>query len=232
MTKDTIYIGIDEIKTKSPVFNTEKVFVFDVDETLYSFDCKMQDLLAILPVECIRNKKILQNTDDIYTEYSKKYGIALRGYIADKLITPDEYIDAIAKIDYKKELQGEISLRDHLDKIPYNKICFSNSVDTHVKSTLKFLNLDGCFDYVVCANIYSDEIICKPMEESYTQVEKLIGIENRKNIIFFDDMLKNIEQARKRGWTTYHVQKENILKDILSEIIQEKENEERYLIGE
>ncbi|KRH92310.1 Haloacid dehalogenase-like hydrolase, partial [Pseudoloma neurophilia] len=94
------------------------------------------------------------------------------------------------------------------------------------------------------------DFICKPLDEAYKFIEELFEIDTfdeniskfanisalkggentddsvnqitQKNILFFDDALRNINTANKFGWQTVHVRNDKHIVELINESVNEK----------
>ena len=98
-------------------------------------------------------------------------------------------------------------LTEALNKIKYPKYIYTNAVFFHANTILNRMNLEDAFN-----KIYSRGTIpsMKPILNSAISVENDIkkNSKNIKTIIFFDDLLPNLNTGKKLGWTTVWIHPE------------------------
>ncbi|KAG0434303.1 hypothetical protein DMUE_5233 [Dictyocoela muelleri] len=211
-----IYIPMNENSILNINIQQKPLLVFDIDGTLYersyNFGRYWIDTLKLAFSKF--NKKFVKEQ---FIEYSRLYSAGVKGYFIDKTMTYSEYkmfIDLVPFSIFKPNDE----LRKYLNSLNLEKWCFTNACETHAERVLKNLGLEDLFNVVVHCDYQNFIPIHKPMIDSYEFVSKVSGT---NDIIFFDDMLINVENARKNGWLAYHVCKKSNIIEVVERSLKE-----------
>ncbi|EPR80019.1 Pyrimidine 5'-nucleotidase [Spraguea lophii 42_110] len=225
MSKQTVFISQDDHHSILIAEKKDKFFVFDLDETLYSVGNPLAIHIDTQPLELLKRHSHIIDPLETKKQYFEKYGLACKGFFKDGLITPEEYDGYFVSAKYESWLKGEWDVKSLMDKIPYKKAVFSNSPKNHIVWSLEAMGLQDYFDYVVYADYYSENIICKPMDEALSIIEKIANVESNEHIYFFDDSHLNASAAIKRGWNVHHITKKNTILHLIPEIMESLKGE-------
>ncbi|KAM0677312.1 suppressor of deletion of TFIIS [Binucleata daphniae] len=203
--------------------NTDAVLVFDIDNTLY---CESSGLCAHIKKQ-IYNYAATKNIEkekikDICDNYTKTYGLAIKGFLADFPDTdPEEFnlsVDGCANLS--QYIKKDAKLREMLNDIKLTKYCFTNANYKHAIGVLETLNIYDCFDAIFYCEYTKDGMfVCKPDNESFEIVQNSVGADTE--IHFFEDSEINIESAIKFGWKCYYITVENNIMNVLNKFVQE-----------
>lgn len=203
----------------------DMMIVCDIDNTLYSNRITgLEDMMEKKLLEYIRRR--IASTDEeavaIKKMYDTKYGLSIYGILLEqKGVERDFYTENVSSaIEYKDFLKEDLVLRKILDNIKCRKICFTNGDLIQASSILEAMGLTDCFEAVITVDESTSYRIHKPEKESFEFIEELFQIKNTKNVLFFDDNIKNIKQASSRGWTAEHVQNDGHIGDIIVDAVQ------------
>ncbi|KAG0440036.1 hypothetical protein DMUE_2032 [Dictyocoela muelleri] len=209
-----IKVGDESIDLKPPKMNT--LLLFDIDDTLYegSHDFWSLWFERLKKLLKIKNKPFSIKE---YYEYENKYDFALRGYFVEGKITYDEYAnDLLPSLPFDEMIPKNLILRDYLISLPYEKWCFTNACEKHAKKALQAIGVEDCFDVIIHCDYVNHIPIYKPMNEAYEFIEYISGA---KQIIFFDDNMKNIKTAKKFGWISIKVNPGDLIMNKIREVI-------------
>ena len=95
----------------------------------------------------------------------------------------------------------------------YNIWLLSNTNPKHINNNLK---LSSTFFEFVKGAIYSFEVgVRKPDPTIFENALKLSGSRASKTL-FIDDLIENIQIAKKLGWKAIHYENDNLLQDQLT----------------
>ena len=93
-----------------------------------------------------------------------------------------------------------------------NKYIFTNGTYGHALKSISYMNLPKFNGILARDNLYMNQPL-KPVIELFHYVHNYIYNHNYSNlcqsIIFYDDMLENLESAKKLGWITVWITKSN-----------------------
>lgn len=191
------------------------IFLFDIDHTLYKMkeDMHKHEVNAWIDVY----NKLKGNKDSVPTfkeilQMSLMYGGAFYKVFN---VTAKQADDLREIIDYSQYIPKDTLLRNKLISIPHRKWCFTNGLKSRAKSLLTALNIENCFEGVICMDDDSRGDFGKPFKNSFIFVEKLFDVTRKDHVIFFDDNVNNIKVSNEMGWKSILVGKEDNLVDLI-----------------
>ncbi|KAK1348911.1 pyrimidine 5'-nucleotidase [Hamiltosporidium tvaerminnensis] len=207
---------VNEFKNQIFPLNSDILFVFDIEDTLYRIDKEITDLKLKIIREMAQHFKISENEMIKRTaKYTKEYGSPMRGFYDHFKIEPDVlektkdvFVDLSHKIDF------DIDLIQFLKNLPGRKICLTNSNLKHSSHIFKLKRFDEVFEALIHCDYGDLKYLCKPKEEVFKFVEDIFQVKNTSKIMFYDDLDENIKAAKDRGWNAFKV-------DLTTNTIQE-----------
>lgn len=189
-----------------------KVFLFDIDNCLYSKKLNIHMLMQIFIrkyFQYILNLDSYDVAKKLNEKYYKQYGLAIKGLINDNQdlkIDPVEYNnfvdDALPLHDI---ITPDLELRATLIKIKESKKfekmwLYTNAYKTHAIRCITLLGIADLFDGLTfCDYKMVQDMSCKPDVSSYWKMSEDVGLigetldERLKNCVFIDDSLRNLE---------------------------------------
>lgn len=122
-------------------------------------------------------------------------------------LTPEQM--AAASAAYLMEpFAGAVELLDELHQRRIRTACLSNTIDTHWQMVLNesgpFYSLMSRLQHRFASHLLGAR---KPDARVYEHVERETGTPGER-IVFFDDMIENVEAARARGWQAELISRE------------------------
>ncbi|ELQ74988.1 Haloacid dehalogenase-like hydrolase [Trachipleistophora hominis] len=200
--------NLEKYKQIITPLGNETLIVCDIDNTLYHPSAGVEDLIDKKLVEYLTTVTSSQEEAlACKNRYDDVYGLTVYGALAELDVELDFYSKYITKtINYEEYLKKDPVLRDVLNRLDCRKICLTNGDTIQAKGILDALGLTECFEAVVTIDAAVPFFIHKPTKESYQFVDELFGVSSPKNVLFFDDNIKNIEQALAHNWIAHHVQ--------------------------
>ncbi|KAK4755806.1 hypothetical protein SAY87_009563 [Trapa incisa] len=189
--------------------------VFDLDDTLYSSKTGIAENLRKNIDDYLTEKCgfAASKASSLRVELFRTYGSSLAGLRALGYdIDADDYHSYVhGRLPYHL-VKPDPQLRSLLLSIPQRKIIFTNSDRAHAVRVLKRLELEGCFDQIVCfetmnpnlpASTRPDEfpVILKPSPEAMEIALRAADVDPRRTL-FFDDNVKNIAAGKAVGLKT------------------------------
>ena len=94
-------------------------------------------------------------------------------------------------------IEPDRDLQTLLAKLPNEKWIFTNGSKGHAETSLHKLGIAPYFSGIVDRN--NPYNYMKPDPRFYKLMEDIC---NNDNIIFFDDLVENLEEAKRHGWVT------------------------------
>lgn len=202
----------------SSFWKKRKVYVFDIDETLYP------DMITVrekrrskLYKHLLEMGHSMEECRRICASFQEKHGVAIKGFKKELEISDEVYkklcVPDGASLD---EVLPDAELRRILLELEGERVCLTNASREHAMMALTALNLLDCFEYVFHCDYSVPDFLCKPHPAVYKIVEDFLGIAEETH--FFDDRVENVESARKHGWNVYLVTNESNVKHFLRKI--------------
>lgn len=200
-----------EFRCKSPF----DCILFDLDDTLYSSTtglaqvCKrnIEDFLVEkcgFPVE---------KASDLRIELFRTYGSTLAGLRALGYdIDADDYHSFVHGTMPYERIKPDVQLRSMIQSIMQRKIIFTNSDRIHARRALQRLELEDCFDDIICfetlnPNLFQsnrpDEfpVLLKPSMDAMKIALDVAGSDPTRTL-FLDDNDRNISAGKALGLRT------------------------------
>ena len=186
---------------------TANVWVFDLDNTLYSRDC---NLFAQIDVKM---KTFISNLLGVNTEkahylqkhYFRTHGTTLRGLMENHHIDPQQFLDFVHDIDLSPVLPNP-ELNEALYRIRGRKLIFTNGSEQHAENVLNRLGIrlhfEGIFD------IIASGYIPKP---DYSAYETFVIKHDVKpsSAVMLEDIARNLLPAHDMGMTTVWIRSDH-----------------------
>ena len=102
-------------------------------------------------------------------------------------------------------MEPDLQLSNHLNKCNGSCYIYTNGTAGHALEVIKRLGIKDHFE-----KIYSRDTIpyMKPHYKSFQAVQDDLSIrsnETKEPVIFFDDILENLEEASRMGWITFWI---------------------------
>ncbi|KAI8454856.1 HAD-like domain-containing protein, partial [Phakopsora pachyrhizi] len=162
---------LNEIQTSSSSFPKYTVW-FDIDNTLYSKNCRIHDHMTEKIKEYFKTLGLPdKKADELHIKYYKEYGLAIRGLVRNHDIDPLDYDQKCdSAIPLEKLMKPDETVRKLLLDIDRSKArvwCLTNAYKTHALRVLKILNLIDLIDAVVSCDYTNRNFHCKPEPGSF-----------------------------------------------------------------
>lgn len=188
-------------------FDHVDAWVFDLDNTLYPHECALfpeidrrirafvGELLAVGEAEAHKVQK----------EYFHAYGTTLSGLIENHGIDPRAFLDYVHDIDLGR-IEPDTRLESALERLPGQKIVFTNADASHAGRVLERLGLGrAAFDAIF--DIEAAGWVPKPNPQSYERMVEHTGIDPAR-AVFVEDLPRNLAPASELGMITVWVKNE------------------------
>lgn len=198
--------------------NNEKVFIFDIDDTLYkrSMEIKNKEkFIWDLYYTSMRNKDMPQVSENLSLLQLNNF--KLYKFRKDVSKRADE---SKQREFFTEFVFPDVKLKKLLNNIPFKKFCFTNGGLYRSRTILDIMEITECFDGVFYAENKDFIPIGKPLENSYKFIMDFLSITNPKQIYFFDDLEINISAAKKLGWNAFLIKENDDLTHIVKMVIK------------
>lgn len=205
------------------------VLLFDIDFSLFespegdeeceNFDNRLEKKVIEEYKASHPNAKRVKTFEELYTEYNSLMEILINYYEKS-----DEYVIENVFYDMHKFVKEDPKLIKTLEELPFDKYCFTTGFEKRAKPILQKLGIEHCFKAIFCPyeKLEKGELwIAKPKYEAYSFVENHLCLDNNTKIVFFDDVIENINAAKEFGWITYQVTPENNIHDRIKQFKDE-----------
>ena len=175
-------------------------FIFDLDNTLYSGQTKVFEMID-KRMSAYISKKLnvdLIKAKEIQKKYFYELGTTLSGLMKHNNIDPYEFLNFVHDIDISW-LSKDLLLREELIKIKEKKYIFTNGSHSHANNITKQLGIEDLFDGIF--DITDADFIPKPSIEPYKKIIKKFNLDPKKTILI-EDIAHNLKQAKSLGMKT------------------------------
>jgi len=132
--------------------------------------------------------------------YWTSYGTTLEGLRIHHQVDPGDYLAYVHDLPLHQYLKHDQILRDLLISLPQDLWIFTNADRHHAERVLRELGIADLFTGIV--DLISMDFVVKPNPKSYQIALARAGGINPKNCVLFDDLLANLNGAKKLGFTT------------------------------
>lgn len=179
-----------------------KTYVFDLDNTLYSyknglFDSQMARMSEYIKLKLnISAEKANAIRDELYYEF----GSTMLGMMCYHNIEPKEFLNYIDDIEISHLMPNQ-KLNNYINDLRKNNrtYIFTNASDFHANRVLKQLGLDKSFDGIL--TIQDTGLVSKPKIKYFKIGRDKFDI-NFEKTIFFEDSSYNLIPAKHLGMQT------------------------------
>ena len=181
-------------------FDPVETWVFDLDNTLYPFDCdlwpKIDERITLFLAHLFGLDGMSSRALQKY--YYQRYGTTLRGLMEEHAISAEEFLRFVHDID-RSSLKPDENLAKAIADLPGRKLILTNGSREHAVSTARQLGIDHMFEDVF--DIVAADLVPKPAPETYARFFERHAVEPSRSAIF-EDIAKNLTVPHQRGMTT------------------------------
>jgi putative hydrolase of the HAD superfamily len=175
-------------------------WVFDLDNTLYPFDCGLWPMIEERITLFLIQHSGLDGTSAraLQRYYYHQHGTTLRGLVEEDGVSPDGFLDFVHDID-RAGLAPNPRLGEEIAKLPGRKLIFTNGSRNHALATVEQLGLSGLFEDAF--DIVAAGFVPKPLDAAFDSFFRAHKVEPTRAAMF-EDIAKNLVVPRARGMTT------------------------------
>lgn len=175
-------------------------WIFDLDNTLYSADCKLFHQVDIRMRNFIADYLDLNEEDarKLQKRYFREYGTTLNGLMQNHKMKPEAFLEYVHDIDVNV-VPPNPSLENSLSRLPGQKLVFTNGTSEHAGRVMKRLGIEHHFDCVF--DIFATDFIPKPGIAGYRRLIESCAINPHKSVMV-EDVACNLEPAKSLGMET------------------------------
>jgi putative hydrolase of the HAD superfamily len=181
-------------------FDETRVWIFDLDNTLYPAECNLfaqvdqrmgeyiQRYLGV-PFEYARH---------LQKSYYRQFGTTLAGMMLVHGMDPKAFLDYVHDIDLTPVAEHP-ELREAIAALPGRKLIFTNGSVRHAENVAGKLGVLDLFEGIF--DIAAADYVPKPTASAYDAFLKAHDVEARRAAMF-EDMPHNLEAPHALGMTT------------------------------
>ncbi len=176
----------------------EKVFVFDLDNTLYGREIALWRIIDRRIEDYVKNALQVdrETARNVRKGFLKIYGTTLKGLMINHGVKPRDYLSYVHDLDVEGMVPRDDALREILESIPFEKYVFTNASFDYAGRVLSSLGVEDCFREVL--DIHFMDFLAKPGIYPFRKLISHLGAV-AENIVFFDDLVDNIRTAKSLG---------------------------------
>ncbi|BCD90171.1 pyrimidine 5'-nucleotidase [Francisella halioticida] len=180
-----------------------KTYIFDLDNTLYSYKNGLFDSQLTRMSDYIKLKLNISDTEKanaIRDELYYEFGSTMLGMMRYYNIDSKEFLNFIDNIDISC-FKSNKKLNKYINDLRYNNrtYIFTNASNFHTYRVLKQLELDKSFDGIL--TIQDTNLVSKPKTKYFEIGRDKFDIDFN-NAIFFEDSSHNLVPAKHLGMET------------------------------
>ena len=181
-------------------FEATRVWVFDLDNTLYPADCnlfaevdqRMGEFIARYLGEPFEHARHLQKT------YYRQFGTTLCGLMRVHGLDPKAFLDYVHDIDLSV-VREHPELAVAIADLPGRKLILTIGSRAHAEKVAGKLGVLHCFEDIF--DIVSSNYVPKPRPQCYDLFVKAHGVDAKVSAMF-EDIAHNLEAPHALGMTT------------------------------
>ncbi len=181
-------------------FSATRVWVFDLDNTLYPAECNLFAEVDRRMAEFIAAKLGVPHAyaRHLQKSYYHQFGTTLAGLMQVHKMEPAEFLDYVHDIDLSA-VPAAPELRNEIERLPGRRLVFTNGSRRHAERVAEKLGIADLFDDI--CDIAATDYVAKPDAEAFNRMARLHGVRPAEAAMF-DDMPMNLEAPHALGMTT------------------------------
>ena len=181
-------------------FSHVRVWVFDLDNTLYRPEVRLFDQIQVKMTDyVVRTLGVsVARADHLRDHYWRTYGTTLAGLMAEHGVDPLPYLADVHDIDFSG-LNPDPSLARAITALPGRRIVFTNGSQPYAHQVLAARGLSNTFDAVY--GVEHAGFLPKPDQAAFEAVFTLDGLEPTQAAMFEDDP-RNLAAPHAMGMRT------------------------------
>lgn len=193
----------------------KRIFFFDIDNCLYNKSTQIHDMMQEKIHEYFKKNLSLsdEEAEDLHVHYYQTYGLALEGLVRNHKVDALKYnAEVDDSLDLGKVLLYNGPLREMLIRIRRSgdfdfMWLVTNAYKNHSLKVISLLGLGDIFDGLTFCDYTRRPLICKPMEQYYSECFTNLNIDYRnssvlKNQAYIDDSESNVKAVFRLGLGT------------------------------
>jgi putative hydrolase of the HAD superfamily len=175
-------------------------WIFDLDNTLYSPDARLFDLIdermgafimRLLGCDAVEARRVQK-------QYFHDHGTTMAGLMRHHGVEPEDFLVDVHDIALDR-IAPDARLRAGLARLPGRKLIFTNADADYAARVLAARGIADLFDGI--CDIRITRYTPKPDAAAYAMMIAHLGVDPAKSI-FVEDMARNLTPAKALGMTT------------------------------
>jgi putative hydrolase of the HAD superfamily len=207
MTEHTRAPDSREGSAATPAGGPEPVWLFDLDNTLYPYACRLFDQVDRRMGEFVAGYLGLDAVEAraVQKRYLREYGTTLTGLMQVHGLNPERYLSYVHAIDLSP-VDPAPQLDAALNRLPGRKLIYTNANTGHADAVLTKLGIAHHFEATF--DIVAARFTPKPHRAPFQRLLQQHGVAP-EGTVFFDDMPRNLAPAAELGMTTVWVESDS-----------------------
>ncbi len=175
-------------------------WIFDLDNTLYSPDARLFDLIdermgafimRLLGCDAAQARRVQK-------QYFHDHGTTMAGLMRHHGVDPEDFLVHVHDIALDR-IAIDARLRDALTRLPGRRLVFTNADADYAARVLAARGIADLFDGI--CDIRITRYTPKPEAAAYEMMIAHLGVDPAKSV-FVEDMARNLTPAKALGMTT------------------------------
>ena len=198
--QDHIADSKSEAQALRAAFADVETWIFDLDNTLYSAECRLFDQIDRRMTDFIAEELNLEAgaANALRAEYWRSHGTTLHGLLCEHGMAAETFLDFVHDIDLSA-MPAAPDLADAIASLPGRKIVHTNGSRRHAERVTAQLGLAACFEALF--GIEDSDLIPKPQREAYERVALRGGVEPSRAAML-EDTARNLIEPHNMGMRT------------------------------
>ncbi|MGD9815544.1 MAG: pyrimidine 5'-nucleotidase [Hyphomonadaceae bacterium] len=177
-----------------------RVWVFDLDNTLYSASSTIYDAIGERMTAYIMRALDLEHAaaHETRERYFWQYGATVVGLARHHGVNASDFLAHVHDVDHDL-LAPDEELNALIAALPGRRIVFTNGGGGHAERVMESMGLTALFERVF--DIEHALLAPKPQREAYERLAGACGF-SPSEAVLVEDTLRNLEPAHEMGFTT------------------------------
>jgi putative hydrolase of the HAD superfamily len=182
-----------------------RFLVFDLDDTLYPPGSGLFYEVGGRIHRYLQERMGFPESEvaQVRRRYYEQYGTTLRGLQINHQVDTDDYLRFVHDVDVARYLRPDPALDAALDKLPQEKVLFTNATAEYAERVMAVLGVARHFRRIV--DIYALDFYCKPSPEAYRILLEALPARGPECLLV-EDNLRNLRVGAGLGMRTVWVQ--------------------------
>lgn len=184
----------------TPGFAATRIWLFDLDNTLYPADCNLFAQVDHRMGEFIKRYLDIpyEHARFLQKDYYRRYGTTLAGLMIEHKMEPSAFLEYVHDIDLSP-VPEHPELAAAIQRLPGRKLIFTAGSRRHAENVATKLGVLHLFEDI--CDIVTTNFLPKEQREAYDRMIRTHGV-TPEHAAMFEDMPHNLVAAHQLGMTT------------------------------